>query len=450
MNLEDPQKMRILNSVVLTEKLAGVSDFQDNVMTQLSQLLEVNPAPEGRKILTAGNTSIPKAYEYYLQGRGYLQNYTDAENLENAIQLFQQAVAEDSTYALAYSGLGEAYFRKYLDSQDNNWVPISIENCEHALKLNKYSPEIYVTLGFIYRKTGKYQNAVTALQQALALDPHNSDAYRELAGAYAKLNKSQEVEKTYLKAIKLKPNYWDNYYRLGIFYFRTGQLENAEKRLLQAIAVSPLNYRLYRDLGNVYFLMEQHQKAIENYSKSIAIEPNSASYINLGALHFDRKEYEEALINYQHALTLNDQQYMLWGNLAFCYDKIPSKKTKAVDAYKRAIELAERRLEINPNEAKVMTSLATYCLEIGEIARSKSLISEALRLAPDNIEILFRAAEVYAGMKNNDQAMNLLESAISKGYSTKRIMQSEYFAQLIDSTRFQGLLKSDQTSNSHY
>ena len=64
------------------------------------------------KLLTTGETTSPQAYELYLKGRGKLFNYDKAENVNAAIGYFTDAIAIDSTYALAYAGLGEAYLEK--------------------------------------------------------------------------------------------------------------------------------------------------------------------------------------------------------------------------------------------------------------------------------------------------------------------------------------------------
>ena len=76
---------------------------------------------------------MPGAYDFYLQGRGYLQDYDKTENLDSAITVFQRAIALDPNYALAYAGLGETYWQKYLASKDPRWVQPARHACERAL-----------------------------------------------------------------------------------------------------------------------------------------------------------------------------------------------------------------------------------------------------------------------------------------------------------------------------
>ncbi len=71
-------------------------------------MLNVELLPQTRTALTRGETRVAEAYEFYLQGRGYLQHYEKIENIDRAIVLFTRAIERDSLYALGFKGLGEA------------------------------------------------------------------------------------------------------------------------------------------------------------------------------------------------------------------------------------------------------------------------------------------------------------------------------------------------------
>jgi TolB-like protein len=56
---------------------------------------------------------VAGAYDYYLQGRGYLQNFDKPENLDNAASVFKRALSVDPDFGLAYAGLGETYWHRF-------------------------------------------------------------------------------------------------------------------------------------------------------------------------------------------------------------------------------------------------------------------------------------------------------------------------------------------------
>jgi serine/threonine protein kinase len=95
---------------------AGASDpfaLQDQVSARVTELLKLELEPQEKKILSAHGTTEPAAYDFYLRGLGYLQNYDKEENIDNAISVFRHALEKDSGFAGAYAGLGEAYWQKF-------------------------------------------------------------------------------------------------------------------------------------------------------------------------------------------------------------------------------------------------------------------------------------------------------------------------------------------------
>src|SRR5262249_19029686 len=137
-------------------------------------------------VLAANGTQEPDAYDYYLRGLGYLQDYHRAENVSNAIQLFEHALERDSNYALAYAGLGQAYWADYDMAHGRNWLDKAVHACERAVELGPDLADGHTCLGTVYTSGGRYEDAVQQFQRALQIDPTSESAYRGLASAYEK------------------------------------------------------------------------------------------------------------------------------------------------------------------------------------------------------------------------------------------------------------------------
>ncbi|HEY6393486.1 MAG TPA: protein kinase, partial [Bryobacteraceae bacterium] len=175
-NLVDALTLRQLRSREIVKSLQDFADLQEAVVREVAGMLQVEFGTRERQAVAAGETGTSGAYDFYLQAHGHLQR----RDLDQAIELFHKATALDRKYALAYAGLGEAYWRKYRDTQDTQWVPPAEKSCQLALGLNSQLAPVYVTFGIIQEGTGHHDEAVKAFLKALELEPINANAYGEL------------------------------------------------------------------------------------------------------------------------------------------------------------------------------------------------------------------------------------------------------------------------------
>lgn len=439
LNLVDAKQERQLQSLVVEASLANPFALQDSTVIKLAGMLEIELQPEQQHLLTTGGTSVPEAYDLYLQGRGYLQRFERIENIDTAIGLFQQALDEDPRYALAYAGLGEAYWSKYKVSNEPQWVENAIENSQHAVELNDRLAPVHVTIGLVHKGIGRYEDAVQEFQLALKLDSVNHDAYRGLAGSYEALNKIGQAESTYQKVIKLKPDYWAGYFDLGLFYVYQGRHEDALKQLHKVVKLEPKGFVAWNNLGALYYYLDQWGDARTAWERSLEIYPNYRAYSNLGAFHHREKRYADAARMYEKALQLDERDYQVWVNLASAYDQMPGESEKALAAYQRAIQMAEEKRKVNPRDPMVLSHLAECYVTIGERSSALSLVQQSLALAPDNIEIMVRAGLVYEQLGERNAALEWIGKALKHGFPMAQISSLPDLQQMLADPRFEGL-----------
>ncbi|MEK6570498.1 MAG: protein kinase, partial [Bacteroidota bacterium] len=284
LNLIDAKNLRQLNSSVIDIKAENIFALQDQSVTRLLEMLKLELNPQSRGVIQAGTTTVPGAYEFYLQGLGYLQRYEDVPNLDAAISLFEHSIEQDSSYALAYAGLGEAYWRKYEAVRDNQLVKRATEKCEKAYQLNGRLPEVNITLGMVHSGTGKYEEAVKDFLRALDADATSAAAYGGLAKAYEVKDMLNEAEKTYQTAIALKPDYWGGYNDLGVFYFRHSRYEDAIGQFRRVVELTPDNARGLTNLGGIYFMLKRWPDARQMFERSLALKKTYGACSNLGTL----------------------------------------------------------------------------------------------------------------------------------------------------------------------
>jgi len=357
-----------------------------------------------------------------------------------AIGLFDKALELDPSFALAYAGLGEAYWEKYDDTKQSEWIGRATEATERALALDDSLSPVHTALGTIYLGTGKFDQAVASFDRAIALDKKNDDAYRGLAAAYEAQGSIEKAEATYQHAIEVRPDYWGGYSWLGGHYFRQGRYEEATRQLDRITELTPENHRAYSSLGGVYHLMGRFDEAEDMLTKSVSIKPTATGFSNLGTFYFFQGKYNEAVPMMEKAVELNPNDYLYWGNLADSYRWAVGFEKKAPGTYQRAIDLALKELEVNPNSGGVKGSLATYWAKLGEKENALRQIEEALDLASENANVVFDSLLTFELVGERDRAFAALERSLDNGYSFEEISREPELANLREDPRYLELL----------
>ncbi len=440
LNLVDATNLRQLNSSVIDVEEKDISSLQDKAVIKLMSMLNLELNPRFKDILEEGETDNAEAYSFYLQGRGKLFRYENIENINSAIEFFRKAILHDSSYALAYAGLGEALWKKYRSASDDNYVEEAILMSKKAFELNGNLASVNITLGLIHFGTGKYDEAVTDFNNALNIDPNNADAYRGLGKAYLSLGRIDEAEQIYKRAIKLKPDYWAGYNELGLFYYKRANYEKAAVQFRHVIELIPDNYQGYNKLAAMYYMMENLTEARKTYEKALSLKKSYRVATNLGTLYYIEGKYKDAARMYEMSVELNDKSYIAWGNLAAAYFWIPGKRNKANEKYRRAITLAEEQLNINPNDVGVISSLAGFYASVGDKDNALINIEKSFALAPKDVQIMYRNSTSYELIGDRENALLWIERALKNGYSRSEIESQPELKELIADGRYKKII----------
>jgi serine/threonine protein kinase/tetratricopeptide (TPR) repeat protein len=442
-SLVDTSDLTQLRGDTVTVESSKPFDVEDRVLQSVVGLLGLELRPGEKSALLAHGTSQPAAYDYYLRGRGYLQEYHRPENLESAITVFNHALETDPNYALAYAGLGEAYLHEYDRKRESSWVDKALQSCKRAISLANGLANGHICLGMVDNSTGRYEEAVQEMQRAVQLDPTSDDALRGLASAYESLGKAQDAEQTYLRAIELRPQYWGGYAWLGGFYWRHSRYDDAARMYTEMIALAPDSFQGYNNLGGTYLYQGRYADAIPQFQRSVAIFPSVDAYSNLATALFLQGDFNDASHTYERALEVGGNDalaYLAWGNLAEAYYWTPGQQERATDAYRKAIALAKDRLQVNQRDAFAMYHLALYEAMLQQQKLALEYLQRALQLLDGDSELLFNAAKIHARLGQPDTAMTFLQKSVAVGYSVPFVRDDPMFKNLANNVQFHKLV----------
>ncbi len=438
--LVDAATERQLAASTLTQPASDPFAIEDQVVEGAAGMLGLNLQPAQRRSVEKHGTEDARAFQAYLQGLGYLQNYEREENLDQAVAVFQSALNTDPAYALAYAGLGEAYWRKYEATGDTAWVDHARQSCGRAVALDGNLPASHLCLGTLANGTGQYAQGEEEFRKVIAAEPTNTRAYGGLADAQYHLGKTAEAEQTYRRAISVEPNYWGPYLWLGNFYWRLGEFPKAASMFQKVIALAPQNYNGYDNLGAVYYFQGNWPQAAAMFKKSLAVHRSAVGYSNLATVIFFQGRYGESARLFAKAVEMTPKDESLMGNLADAYRWTPGDHDQALATYARAIRLVEADLKVNPRSAMSWAHLALYRVKSGQQQASLQAIQKALHVGPRDVSVNYYAALVYHLAGDQTQALVWLQRAITKGYSVHEVSADPEWGAMKSQPAFQKLL----------
>jgi Flp pilus assembly protein TadD len=195
----------------------------------------------------------------YKKGLALLLGRKDDE----AISQFRIVLEKDSSFALAYEGLGRAFFHK----KDYGEAEL---NFQKALKLNPTLWKSCNFLGNLYDFQRNFETAVRAYKSALKIKPDNGLLYNNLGVSYTMAGDFKKAVRSFKKAIDLKYNRTKVYNNLGIAYANMKQYSEA----LQAFKQGSGSAQAYNNLGCIYLKNGMFEEAIHCFEKAIEVEPN--------------------------------------------------------------------------------------------------------------------------------------------------------------------------------
>jgi len=418
---------------------------EDDVAQGAVKALQLKLRPEEQSQLNLHGTDKAEAYRYYLQARGYLLEFTRAENIENAILMVGEALKLDSNFGQAKAALGEAYWRKYWLTKQKRWAQMAKSECRSAVALGNAGPAGHVCLGLVNDGTGEYVTAAAEFQHAVELDPTNEDAYIGLALSDEHQGAINDAEKTYQRLIAIRPNSRLACNSLGTFYLRRNEYDKAAGMFQRVIGLAPEDYGGYVNLGATYTNMGRYSDAITPLKKSIAIRPSYPAYDNLGTAYIGLDKFSDAAAAYEQAIKLNPHQHVTWGNLGDAR-KYLSQKSEAAAAYRKALELAGEELKVNPHDSDVLSSQAVYYSNLGDREHALRYLQECLKYGSNDKDILLDAAAVYNNLGDTGVAVEWLGKAVQAGYAANRINDLPEFRNLRGNPGYQQLVASSQFS----
>jgi TolB-like protein/Flp pilus assembly protein TadD len=316
-------------------KLTDIFAVESEIAKTIVETLQARLTGSEKSEIVKTPTVNPEAYELYLKGRFFAEKRTGAD-LHKSIEYYDQAIAKDPNYPLAYVGLADSH-----------------------LLLSAYgatSP----------REAASPARA--ALKKALDLDDSLAQAHASsglLATLELDLNRAiTELE----RAIQLNPNYATAHHWLALPLMAMGEFDRAIVEGKRAIELDPLSLICNSDLGWVYFNARRYDEAEAQARKTLEMDSRfGVTHYYLGEVFQFKGKLNDAIAEYQKAFELNNDPFSL-AMLGQAYAR-QRKTNEARNVLARLREEAKSRYVSPYALAVVLTALGDKTHAIDELER---------------------------------------------------------------------------------
>jgi eukaryotic-like serine/threonine-protein kinase len=256
---------------------ADILDIQDEISAEITKKLLLRLTREEQKVLAKRYTDDTEAYQLYLRGRYYSDRWTK-EVVDRGIPYYNQAIERDPAYALAYTGLAEAYFgmsSQFMSPREA--MPKVRDAAMKALEIDETLPEAHALLAMVRAfYEHDWAGAKAEFTRALGLNFGSASAHE-----------------------------WYGYYLTAL-----GSKEEALTELALARELDPLSSKINLVLGLSFAMARRYEKAIEQLSKTIQMDPDFwLGHLWLGWAYQQMGRPDEALEELNTAFKLGASPY---------------------------------------------------------------------------------------------------------------------------------------------
>jgi len=237
--------------------------LRGDIVNDVAARLRAKVTREQRDAMTRPETHNSEAYDLYLKGR-FAWNQRGGVNVQRSIEDVQQAIVADPEFALAYSGLADAY----------SVAPgygVSTPKDAHAL-------------------------ALAAAAKALQLEPNLAEGHAAMAEALAHTRRWESAEKEFQRSLELNPNNASAHYLYAHAYLvPMKRLDEAAQQYDKALAIDPLSAIINGNYGVLLIIEHKYDEALKQMTKTVELQPSfTVTALRMAELLALRGDFENA------------------------------------------------------------------------------------------------------------------------------------------------------------
>ena len=411
--------------------VTNVFDLQSELASEIAKALQAKLSPEEKSQMTRKPTENGEAYLAFVQAHDLSCAVEDLTKLKQSAQLYQRAIELDPNFALAfarYSQLESWMMRTHDASPEHREKARTL--AARALQLQPDLPEAHLALGFSYYwGDNNYEAALKEFEIAQRALPNEPEVYLAIGAIQRRQGKWPESTANLEKAVSLNPKDTWALQNLVFNYQMLRNFDAANKTVDRALQINPRSISLWGikaklaigDKGD----LSVGEKILEKAkSFPMSSEERLGMIGGRANLLLDQRKYQEVV---QLAATVPDDTFAeVPGSIAYKYFplgiayKALGDDAAARAAFRKAKDVLEEQLKQKPDDADLRVQFAKLLAWLGEKDVAIAEAQRAMDLRPESKDafegprITEQVAQVYTILGDNARAIELLDALLSR------------------------------------
>jgi len=269
--------------------------------------------------------------------------------------------------------------------QQNNYDK-AIEQCKVAIAQVPNDPDAYFILGQSYGEKGMYSEMIDALNKTVSINPKYSPQVQEY-----------------------KTKYFTQLFNNGVGLIKQGKYDQAAENYRLCIAIFPQKTDSYKNLGYVYTQLKNDSAAIDTYKKAALVDSTDMEVqSSLGVLYYRNKQYDKAVTALKTVLAKaksDSKQYMdALFYTAYSYDLLQQGD--------KAIELYSNALKLNPDNKDLLFNVGRLYLVKADYPNAVDRFRKVVTLDPNDFDANFNSGFCLFQLKKHEESLPYLKKSV--------------------------------------
>lgn len=339
------------------------------------------------------NTHINNIEKLYKQAMDFHQH----GELEKAKTLYQKILSLNSKHAESMHGLG-------MLAAQLNQLDTAIEWFEEAIKQQPDIAIFYNNLANAFFKLNNLKQALSYYKRALEIDPEHAETHNNLGNLYYKQKKFDDALHHYAKAVHHKPEYAAAHNNLGLLFLKQGKLKEATTEFKNVVTLNPYATHAHYQLGNLYLKQKNLKLAMQHYQRVIELEPEHTEALNnIGVILLQQKKAQDAIDYFTRVLAFDNDHLDARSNIAVTFLQH--------DRFENAIRHYKIYLKVLPKDIDANFNIAVAFMALGQLRKAIQHLEVVLQEEPRHIDSYCNLAAIYLRLSERRKAKHLYQKA---------------------------------------